>query len=45
MKAEIMTERTRTYWPLQKETNEIEETITRLEKQIEEDTKNFWRHR
>ena len=38
IKAEIMTERTRTVGPLQREIDEIEETITRMEKQIEEDT-------
>jgi ATP-binding cassette subfamily F protein 3 len=38
MKAEIMTERTRTIGPLQREISGIEEKITRLEKQIDEDT-------
>jgi ATP-binding cassette subfamily F protein 3 len=38
LKAEIMTERTKTIGPIQKEVSGIEEDITRLEKQIDNDT-------
>ena len=41
MKAGIMTERSRTIAPLQKEIHEMEESITRLEKQIEADTERL----
>ena len=38
LKAEIITERTKTIGPLQREVSGIEEDITRLEKQIDDDT-------
>ncbi|MFZ2198636.1 MAG: ATP-binding cassette domain-containing protein [Thermodesulfovibrionales bacterium] len=41
MKAEIITERTRTIGPLQKEISEIEESITNMEKQIDEDNEKL----
>jgi ATP-binding cassette subfamily F protein 3 len=41
LKAEIITERTRTIGPLQKKISGIEEEITLLEKQVDEDTKKL----
>jgi ATP-binding cassette subfamily F protein 3 len=41
IKADIITERTKTIGPLQKEINVIEENITNMEKQINEDTEDL----
>jgi len=41
IKAEIITARTRTLGPLQRKISEIEETITRMEKRIDEDTEKL----